>query len=635
MIARGTSDRTSDRTCRRCFFQNLIDSYCISFISAMLIGPKSNSDTPATLVRPAVPVNDRRINAEAIILGFLAENDLPFTITPNLIKLCQQLAKDPKALSELKMDHCTASYKMIFGLASFFTKELVEELKNTFFCLNLDESTNSNQEKVVAVLVSYFASEKKEIIVRHLESFTVIKADAESIFLKIEEMFEKHQLPWENLVSVLMDWCSTMRGKKSGLETRLREKAPHLLDINGDSVHHAHNVAKSFTAPFNYYLEGLFNSIHSDCLYSSDLRDELERICTILNVKYTRPESFTSHCFINAHKLAVDTDRLFDAYTVMYFAFLEKSDKQKLQKLIDSILVKHEVSKEGSVEIEKSLQKLAKKTMTKDGKERKERIIGKLYDERRKTVMLLCVYESVLETLKEYAVLFQSKQPMIHILQDKQIQLLSEFLGYFVKPQLLPKTDKELKKVELKASILLPKTDMFMGAEAQRMVSRKGKKDSLVNEITSNLQVAYMKSGKALINKMPVDNKLLESLSALDPSARGHSITVKLLKRLPELMSNILQPKEETDYMKEVHRFQCDPALPEFNETTRIDKWWAAQQDSYPKLSKIALTGLTCFHGPMVEGVFNLMGDVMDEKSSSLSIDSLNSIQTVKSTLRL
>lgn len=182
MIARGTSDRTSDRTCRRYFFQNLIDSYCISFISAMLIGPKSNSDTPATLVRPAVPVNDRPINAEAIILGFLAENDLPFTITPNLIKLCQQLAKHPKALNELKMDRCTASYKMTFELASFFTKELVEELKNTFFCLNLDESTNSNQEKVVAVLVSYFSSEKKEIIVRHLESFTVIKADAESIF---------------------------------------------------------------------------------------------------------------------------------------------------------------------------------------------------------------------------------------------------------------------------------------------------------------------------------------------------------------------------------------------------------------------------------------------------------------------
>ena len=36
----------------------------------------------------------------------------------------------------------------------------------------------------------------------------------------------------------------------------------------------------------------------------------------------------------------------------------------------------------------------------------------------------------------------------------------------------------------------------------------------------------------------------------------------------------------------------------------------------------------------MVERVFDLMGDVMNEKSSSLSIDSLNSIQTVKSFLK-
>lgn len=600
----------------------------------MLIGPKNTSDTSATVVRPAVPVNDRRINSEAMLLGFLAENDLPFTMTPKLIQFSQQLAKDPKALNELKMDRCTASYKMTYGLASFFTEELIEELRSTFFCLNLDESTNSNQEKVVAVLVSYFSSEKKEISVRHLESFTVIKADAESIFLKIEELFEKHQLPWNNLISVLMDSCSTMRGKKSGLETRLREKAPHLLDIDGDSVHHAHNVAKSFATPFNYYLEGLFNSIHTDFLYSSDLRDELERICIILNIKFTRPERFTSHRFICAHKLAVDTDRLFDAYTVLYYSFLDKKEKLNLRKLVDFIFTKHEVSEEGKSEMEKSIQKIAKKSMTKDGKERKERIKGKLFDERRKTIMLLSIYKSVLETLKEYAVLFQAKEPMIHILHDKQIQLLCEFLGYFVKPQLLPNTGKELKKIELKEPMLMPKTDIFMGAEAYKIVSRKGTKDSLVNEITSNLQVAYMKSGKALINKMPVDNKLLEGLSALDPLARGHSITVKLLKRLPEQMSNILQPEEESDYMKEVHRFQYDPTLPDYKETTRIDSWWAAQQNSYPKLSKIALAGLTCFHGPMVECVFNLMGDVMDQKSSSLSIKSLNSIQTVKSTLK-
>ena len=424
-----------------------------------------------------------------------------------------------------------------------------------------------------------------------------------------------------------------MRGKKTGLEVRLREKAPHLLDIDGDSVHHAHNVAKSFTAPFNYYLEGLFNSIHADHYYSSDLKEELNDICNVLNLKYTKPERFTSHRFISAHKLAVDTNRLLDAYTIMYFAFLDKAEKPKLKKLIDSIMVKHKVSEKGRAEIERSHLKLAKKVMTKDGKARKERIIGKLFDERKKTIMLLDIYMSVLETLREYAVLFQAKEPMIHILHDKQIELLTEFLGYFMKPQLIPKTAQELKKLELSDNVLLPKTEMFMGTVASRIVSRNGNKHAVVNEVTSSLKAAYVKSGTDLLRKMPVDNKLLQSLSALDPSARGHNVTLKLLKRLPEQVTNVLEPNEETEYTKEAHRYQYDPLLPDFKDD-RIDSWWAFQTERYPKLSKMALAALTCFHGPMVEGVFNLMGDVMDEKSSSLDIRSLNSLQTVKSTLR-
>lgn len=37
---------------------------------------------------------------------------------------------------------------------------------------------------------------------------------------------------------------------KSGLEIELREKAPHLLDIDGGVCHHIHNTVKKFWAPF-------------------------------------------------------------------------------------------------------------------------------------------------------------------------------------------------------------------------------------------------------------------------------------------------------------------------------------------------------------------------------------------------
>ena len=46
----------------------------------------------------------------------------------------------------------------------------------------------------------------------------------------------------------VLESCNIMRGFKSGVEVRLRERAP-LFDIDGDTFHHAHNAAKEFCKP--------------------------------------------------------------------------------------------------------------------------------------------------------------------------------------------------------------------------------------------------------------------------------------------------------------------------------------------------------------------------------------------------
>ena len=55
-----------------------------------------------------------------------------------------------------------------------------------------------------------------------------------------------------------MDSCNVMQGSKSGLEARIQEKAPHLLDIEGNSCHHNHNSAKKFCKPFKGHVEKYF-----------------------------------------------------------------------------------------------------------------------------------------------------------------------------------------------------------------------------------------------------------------------------------------------------------------------------------------------------------------------------------------
>lgn len=193
---------------------------------------KENCDTP----KPIVSVNERVNKMEAAVLGFLAENNLSFSLTPHFIDFFK-LSRDEKALHELHMDRTTASYKMTYGVGKTFTQNMVDVLKTSKFSLNIDEATSENFIRVLAVLVSYICPINKQVVVNHLGSL-----DSATLFNELEKLIESNEIPWSNLMSVLMNSCSVMRGSKSGLEARIREKAPHLLDIDGDSCHHVHNA---------------------------------------------------------------------------------------------------------------------------------------------------------------------------------------------------------------------------------------------------------------------------------------------------------------------------------------------------------------------------------------------------------
>ena len=112
---------------------------------------------------------DRITNAEAILLGFVAEHSLSFSMVPALIDLTKSLSRDMKALSQLKMDRTTASYKLVHGLAKTFNEEVAEKLRTEFFSLNIDEAFSDNLHKVLTLLVQYPDKESRSIKVRHFQ----------------------------------------------------------------------------------------------------------------------------------------------------------------------------------------------------------------------------------------------------------------------------------------------------------------------------------------------------------------------------------------------------------------------------------------------------------------------------------
>ncbi|GBL79039.1 hypothetical protein AVEN_76572-1 [Araneus ventricosus] len=136
---------------------------------------------------------------------------------------------------------------------------------------------------------------------------------------------------------------------------------------------------------------------------------------------------------------------------------------------------------------------------------------------------------------------------------------------------------------------------------------------------------------KNVAAKDALDNLLLNAVSAVDPSCRQHSLSLKLMKDLPNLATNVISVEEREAYdLKVYHYHVAKLRQPEQKEP--VDNWWVETKNStrFPLLSRMACALLTCFHGPKVESSFSIMNAVITPGSNRLNVQSFDAIQTVK-----
>ncbi|CAL8363093.1 unnamed protein product [Boreogadus saida] len=147
---------------------------------------------------------------------------------------------------------------------------------------------------------------------------------------------------------------------------------------------------------------------------------------------------------VNAAILENALDRFFKdndipwSNLVLYFGFMNKEDKALYKEPWEQLNAAHHVSEKAQRHIQSFHKDLSGKGMTQQGRDRKQRLVKKLWHEDTKTELHLGVYTGVLAVLKEYVMAFQSRDTLVHKLHDKQLQVFTNFLACFVKPEHLP-----------------------------------------------------------------------------------------------------------------------------------------------------------------------------------------------------
>ena len=132
---------------------------------------------------------------------------------------------------------------------------------------------------------------------------------------------------------------------KSGLETKLREVAPQLLDIDGDLCHHVHNSVKKFCSPFDNFIERLLDDLHTDSKYSFDIRQAIEELCLILDTSYKSSPQRISHRWLSSYDCTLTMMSMIDAYYIFYFSWIEsdllETYQDDLQNLFNNYDLNH------------------------------------------------------------------------------------------------------------------------------------------------------------------------------------------------------------------------------------------------------------------------------------------------------
>jgi hypothetical protein len=226
---------------------------------------------------------------------------------------------------------------------------------------------------------------------------------------------------------------------------------------------------------------------------------------------------------------------------------------------------------------------------------------------------------------------FQTTEPLIHKLHDEQVIAFRTFILCFIKPEAVKEKDLISPDLIVEKNLLQNKL-LFTGFGATGTLSKCNK--SVCADFYTKLRRAYISCATYLQKKLPLANPFLIYVSALNPSKRGQTGTLKKLELLPTLVTNVLTKEELEYYLLEIRRYEVDdlPPFVAFEKNLRLDEWWSFvfQTKQYPCLSKLVKAIISCFHGPVVESTFSSMNYIIDPRCGRMNIKTYSAIQSVK-----
>jgi hypothetical protein len=228
------------------------------------------------------------------------------------------------------------------------------------------------------------------------------------------------------------------------------------------------------------------------------------------------------------------------------------------------------------------------------------------------------------------------------------VDITKQFLSMFIKPEHIPKNVSALVKLDVSdQAIQKSDKDLSVGKHALLLINKARQDKSQhhwLDTLYTNLRAGYV-SAAVKILQLPLRNKTIRCLSVLDPDTQSHSQAQGAFKYLASLLPNVIREEETGHLDMELNAFSVDEQVSDLRgryDEKRVDSgFWCHigqlqtfDNQRYPVLNKLVCALLTAFSGPLIEGTFNIMGDIIEEDRSTIAIENYEAVALIKTALK-
>ncbi|XP_011876164.1 PREDICTED: zinc finger MYM-type protein 1-like [Vollenhovia emeryi] len=159
-------------------------------------------------------------------------------------------------------------------LAPEAKEEICRRVKDNVYSLIIDETTDIDTKKSLAIIIRFFDEKKMSVVDKFLGLVELETANAENIHKTVLKCLEDIGIPFANMIGFAADNASVMMVNISGVQARFREMVPHIF-VLGCICHSFHLCASAAANKLPRSIEDFARSVYNHFSNSSKRIEEL------------------------------------------------------------------------------------------------------------------------------------------------------------------------------------------------------------------------------------------------------------------------------------------------------------------------------------------------------------------------